>query len=215
MYPFCRARKVIGEGGKRGRVPSMSHMIPLVPWEVMIKYKHKTYLFPWVSVRHISMNAVSLQNVTQHDEVMPRRKFDRNYFLWVYHMPLRVYAAATMKMCSWDLREKPLWGPDWLTVPAVTSGSTTALEQSSWDVPSQWQVQCGYCCTPFLPNTLCYAAFAWKVSQSCTAVWGSSHFIPPSYSFCVHQASSYSLCLGPLWGRKGASYTNLKLTSVY
>lgn len=38
----------------------------------------------------------------------------------------------------------------------------------------------------------------WEVSQNCTAVWGSSHFIPPSCSFCVHQASSSSLCLGPL-----------------
>ena len=65
---------------------------PLVPWEAMVKYKHKTYLFPWVSVRHNFTNAVSLQNVTQHDEVMLRRKT----WLKLFFMSL---SYATVSIC--------------------------------------------------------------------------------------------------------------------
>lgn len=128
---------------------------PLVPWEVMIKYKHKTYLFPWVSVRHIFMNVVSLQNVSQHDEVMLRRKtWLKLFFMSLSYAAVSISCSNQGNMFLRSPRE-PLWGTDWMTVPAVTSGSTTALEQSSWTVPSQWQVQCGHGCTPFLPNTLC------------------------------------------------------------
>ena len=109
MYPFCRARKGIGEGGKRGRVPWMSHMIPLVPWEVMIKCKHKAYFFPWVSVRPIFMNAVSLQNVTQHDEVMLRRKtWLRLFFMSLSYAPVSICCGSHGNTFLRSLRETTL-----------------------------------------------------------------------------------------------------------
>lgn len=102
---------------------------PLVTWEVMIKYKHKTYLFPWVSVRLIFMNVVSLQNVSQHDEVMLRRKtWLKLFFMTLSYATVSICCSNQGNMLLRSPRE-PLWGTDWLTVPPVTSGSTTALEQ--------------------------------------------------------------------------------------
>lgn len=173
---------------------------PLVTWEVMIKYKHKTYLFPWVSVRLIFMNVVSLQNVSQHDEVMLRRKtWLKLFFMTLSYATVSICCSNQGNMLLRSPRE-PLWGTDWLTVPPVTSGSTTALEQFPGMCPVSDKYSVGTVAHLFCPTL--YArqlCLAWcEISQNCTAVWGSFHFIPLSCSFCVHQASSYSLCLGPL-----------------